>query len=68
VSDKFVESYVKLAQTYNLSTELLPPEALRQKADEYEGFLKIVNSKSLTEFLRGEIHFLRGLAEEMEPA
>ena len=65
MSDEFTENYANLARSYNLSAELPPPEALRRKADEYEEFLKVV-SESLAEFLRGEIHFLRGLAEEME--
>lgn len=64
--NQFVEMYVELAQRYNLSTKLPPPEALREKADEYERFLDVVFSDSLTEFLEHEIHFLRNLASKMD--
>ena len=64
--DVFVQMYQFLARQYNLSTKLNPPEALREKADELERFLRIVFTCPLTRYLEKEIRFLRGLAKILE--
>ena len=64
--DKFVQMYQFLARQYNLSTKLKPPEALREKADEFERFLSVVFTCPLTRYLEKEIRFLRGLAKILE--
>ena len=68
VAAEFIELYAQLAEVYNLSTYLDPPAALRQKADEFQGFSDALGSPAAASRFRKTAATLRDLAAVLEAA